>query len=367
MRGTKASIPPWARLRGTVQDFSTPLDAPVEAPARSKAARARILRSGVAGGFLALAILVVASGGDVDRMGSGDGLIARYVAAHLSTDPGDVDPVVTSRGTSLRYGRIGLPAAIWVASAGRPSLMRYAHPAVIVLAAGAASAATAALFPGAGLLAALLPFLAPGFPLSIEAGFSEVLAVALVLWAIRFATLGRWWPCAAVLAAAVPTRENTVAILAALTVWALLRKDRRGAAILMTSLAPVAAWFAFVAARYGHVPPLDPYLRETTDTVGPPVVALIESLTRALSTEAAVIAAVHVAAGLVALALARASIFGFAGSFTAVQLLVAAPYAWRFAGEAARTSVFIQLFAILALAARLRPDWVPSATRKTAK
>lgn len=314
--------------------------------------RSWILASLVAGG-----IILASSRGTVDRMSYGDGLIYRYVAAHLSTDPQDVDPVVAERGSSLRYGRIGLPAVIWTASAGRPAAMPYAHPAVIAAAAGAAGAATAALFPGLGPLAALLPFAAPGFSLSVAGGYAEVLAMAFALWAVWFGARRRWWPSALLLALAMLTRDNAGAALIGLVVWFSLRREFRGAAILTSSLLPVAAWHVFVARRYGHLPLLDPYLRVATDTIAPPFVAVWRSLADS-SVGSAVTAGVHLAAAAVAIALWRASPLGAVAAAAGLQVLSAGPFAWHFVGDAIRASVFLEGFVLFAV---LRSRWPAAA------
>jgi hypothetical protein len=100
-------------------------------------------------GAIALLSLLAESRGHVQRTAYGDGLIYRYVASHLTTPPSQIDPVVSSRGSSIRYGRIGFPAFIWITAAGQSSAMPYAQAVLIVILAGAAGAATTLLFPGA--------------------------------------------------------------------------------------------------------------------------------------------------------------------------------------------------------------------------
>src|SRR5439155_26975423 len=103
---------------------------------------------------VATVALLAVSHGDVNKMAYGDGLIYRYVATHLSTPPDKIDPVVVVRGTSLRYGRIGLPGMIWLAAAGQPRAMAYPQAIIIILSAGFAGAATASLFPNSGPIGA---------------------------------------------------------------------------------------------------------------------------------------------------------------------------------------------------------------------
>src|SRR5205809_6059297 len=104
--------------------------------ARSTTRPLHILPAFFLAALVALGALIAVSRGHVDRMAYGDGLIYRYVASHLTTPPSQVDPVVSSRGSSIRYGRIGFPALIWLASAGHDSVMPWAQAALIVLSAG---------------------------------------------------------------------------------------------------------------------------------------------------------------------------------------------------------------------------------------
>lgn len=325
--------------------------------------RRRLLGAFALGAILALAIVVASWAGDpAHRTAYGDGLIYRFVAAHIGAGEADLqryDPgrVVLDRGPSLRYGRIGLPALVWIGSAGRADAMPVVQPAILILSAGAASAAAAALLPGAGPLAAAIPFLAPGIPLAIAGGFAEVLAVALGLWAVWFALRSRWWPCALLLGAAVLTKENAVAIAAGLAVWLLLRRRPRPIVTLAAGMIPVAAYWLFVAGRFGYLPPFDPYLREATTTIGTPVVALVQSFTDAYSGESIVAAALHVAAGVLVVAIARTSLFALIGSVAALQLLAAGPFGWRFIGDASRISSILEVFVVLAIFAWRRPAW----------
>jgi len=316
-----------------------------------------VARGWFVGTIVAAAIVLASSGGDSDRLAYGDGLIYRYVAENLTTPPDQIHHVVVERGTSLRYGRIGLPALIWLASAGRPPAMPWAQAVVIVLAAGAASAATAALFPRAGPLAPALPFLAPGVPLAVAGGYAEVLAVALVMWAIVAVLAHRWWMAAALFAAALLTRENSLFIVAGVGALAVLRRRFGAVAVLALAFVPLIAWSLFIATRYGRFPMFDPYLRVTTDTVEEPMVALIHSFTDAYSAAAIVIVVLHLAMAAISVLLIRRSILGWLGAFASLQLLVAGPFSWRFIGDGARTGVFIQLFAVLAVVAWLRRGW----------
>jgi hypothetical protein len=303
--------------------------------------------------ILGLAALLSVSRGHVDRMAYGDGLIYRYVAGHLTTPPSQIDPVVSSRGSAIRYGRIGFPALIWLASAGHNSAMPYAQAALIVLSAGLAGAATAHLFPRAGPIGALLAFIAPGFALSVVGGYGEVMAAALALWAVILASRARYWPAAALLTTAMLTRENAGAILIGLVAWELLHRRAKGAAILSTSIIPLAAWYAFIDERFGHIPLLDPYLGKTTDTIGTPFVAVWHSLTQGRAGSMAT-AAIHLALALIAFWLWRKSVLAIVAAAAGLQVIGSGAFAWHFIGDAMRAFTFLELFLLLTL---LRYRW----------
>jgi hypothetical protein len=286
----------------------------------------------------------------------GDGRIATYVASHLNTAPEDVDPVVVRRGTSLRYGRIGLPAGIWLLSAGRPSAMPYVQPLIMIACGGAVAAAAARLFPAAPRPVAAAPFAAAGLTLALSGGFAEAFSIAFGLWAVVLAVEGRWRGATVLCAASMLGRENAGAVLLGLLVWASLRGTFRPASVLLLALVPLGAWYAYVAVRYGHVPVLDPYLRVRTDTIGPPVLALVRSLTQTRAAAAAV-AATHAVLAVVALALWRRSAAGAVAAAAALQVFFSSPYTWHFTGEAVRTGAFLQVFLVLALGAlRYAPE-----------
>lgn len=317
--------------------------------ASGKGLRRRVILAALIGAALSALILFARARGSIHDTAMGDGAIARYIAAHFDAEPAEVHPVVAERGTSLRYGRAGMPAAIWLLAAGRRDAMPWSHATLTVLSGAVAAAAAAALMSRAHPWAPLLPFLAPGFPLAVSGGFAEAFAVPLVLLGIWAALRRRWFICAGAMAGALLTRENTAPILLVLVVLAVVRRAWAGAGALALAVVPTAAWYAFVAQRFGHIPPLDPYLRVVTETVGPPFVALYDSLTDAASLGSLITLLVHLGAWGVCIALIRRSLFAVLGAVTGVQLLVSGPFAWELIGEAARTAVFLQLFTILAL------------------
>ncbi len=307
-------------------------------------------RAAALGMIVAAVVILANSRGQVYKMTLSDGLISRYVAANMNEDPGDVHPVVTRRGTSLRYGRIGLSLFIWLFSAGRAPAMAYVQPVIMLLCAGAVAAAVATLFPRAPPAFLLAPFISLGFLLSVVGGFQDALAIAFSLWAVVSASRKRWWWTAALLACAMLTRENAGAVLIGIGLWCVLHRRFRVLPILASSLVPVVAWHAYVAARYGHWPLLDPYLRVKTSTIQAPFVAVWHSLTRS-PFDATVVVVAHVVLAVLAFALWRRSLLGAVAAAAGLQVLMAGPFAYKFLGEATRAFAPLQVFVILALLA----------------
>jgi len=319
------------------------------------AQRRALLGAWALGTLVGGAAIIGYSGGNVARMTLSDGLIARYVAAHFNTPPSKISPVVTSRGTSLRYGRIGLPVAIWIASAGTPRAMPYVQPIIMALCAGAAVAAVRALFPRAPPVVMLMPFVAIGFLLAVVGGFAEALAGAFGLWAVVYAERRRWWPAAILLAVAMLARENAGAILLGLIVAYRLWRRPRDLAILCSSILPVAGWYVFCKIRFGHIPILDPYLRVSTSTIETPFVAIWHSLAKT-SGDSFVAAVVMFALALIAVPLWRRAPLGTIAAVAALQIFSAGPFSFKFIGEATRTGMFLQLFLVLVGASALWPE-----------
>ena len=298
----------------------------------------------IAASIATIALLAV-SHGNVNKMAYGDGLIYRYVAAHLSTPPNKIDPVVVVRGTSLRYGRIGLPGMIYLTSAGQPPAMAYAQAIIIILSAGFAGAATASLFPNSGPIGSLLPFIAPGFTLSLVGGYAEVVAVALALWAAIFVLRERFVLATALLAVALLTREDAGVVLIGLTVWLLLKRKPKPAFVLWVSVVPLGVWYLIVKARYGHIPLFDPFLKVGTRT---PFVAVWHSLVSG-SKASILTAAIHVLLATAAFLFWRRSILGAIAAASALQVLTSGVLAWQYVGDAIRVFTFLQLFLLLNL------------------
>jgi len=296
-------------------------------------------------------VIAIASHGDPNKMIFGDGRLYRAVAQDLRARDPSVQAFIRTRGTSLRYGRIGFPALLWATSLGRATAMRWTQPALLVIAAAAVAAAASELIPGS-VLFALAPFAAIGLTVSLTGGFAEPVAVALSMWAVVAFERERPGLAAAALTLAILTRENAVAVLVGLCVWALLRSKRREAMIMASALVPVAAWYVFVAARFGHLPFLDPWLRSISNSVGFPVVALWEPLTKHGFGSAALIV-VHVALATHAFIRWRTSDVAAVAAACGLTILTLGVDVWRFIGDATRVTSLLEVFVVIEVMRRL--------------
>ena len=333
----------------------------------STSQRRSLLTAAIIGGVLSLVILLGTatllsdSRGDVDKLAYGDGLLYRYAAANLSTPTEELDPIFVTRGTALRFGRIGLPATMWALAGGKEAALPFAQAAIMVASGATAAMACSALFPRAGPPAALIPFLIPGFALAVSGGYAEAPAAAaalLGLWALQ---RGRIWMCMIGLAFAMLSRENAAASIVGVVALQVLRRNHGAAARITLAFVPALLWYSFVWLRWGTFPPLDPYLRDN-ETVGPPVLALVKSLTQPATSGALLLCLIHVGIWILVIWLAatKRTAWAIIASVVGLQLLVSGPFAWTFLGDGTRTSVFLELTAILAILATIRPAWLPT-------
>jgi hypothetical protein len=314
------------------------------------------------GTIVAGALIVAGARGDVDRMTLGDGYIHRYVALNLTTPADQIERPIVESGTSLRYGRIGWPAILFLVSGGNETVIRLMQPIATALAAGAAVAALGFLLPRAPPLAWISLFVVPGFTLSVAGGFAEVASLALALWGLAAALRARFGWAALAFAAAMLTKELAAAVLLGAVIWSA-RGRVRGWPMMLWSLVPVVAWHGIVRARFGHFPLLDPYLSSGRG-VTLPGVGLFESLTDAFSVSSLVVTLLHVVLGVALWFVARRSAFGLVGALASLPLLIMTPHTpWRYIGDGFRTSIFIEAFALLALIAWLRPETVAPEAR----
>lgn len=300
------------------------------------------------GAAVAVVVILVSSGGHIARMTFGDGVLHRYVAENLIASETKITHDLAGHGTALRYGRIGLPALLWLGSAGRPWVMPYVQPALMVLSSGAVAAAARALLPNLGISAAIAPFIAVGLLASVAGGFAEPVALAFALWGVVAARKAHWAWAIVALMAAVLTRENAVAIVVGLGLWLLMQRRVRPATTLALSLVPAAVWHLLVGARFGFLPLADPFLTKETDAVGPPFVGMWRSLAT-LEGRPLFLLVTHVALIVLALVFWRSGDVGMCALVAGIVLTASGPHAWRFVGDAARLGLWLQVTLILTL------------------
>jgi hypothetical protein len=314
--------------------------------------RRRLALALLAGSAFAIIVIGIASHGHTDRMIFGDGRMYRAVASDLDANDPTIQEFIRTRGTSLRYGRIGLPVLIWVASAGKTGAMPYAQPAVLVAASAAIAGAASILIPRGSPLVALAPFAAVGLTVSLTGGFAEPVAIAASMWAVVAARRDAPWTAAAFLSVAMLTRENALAVLLGLVVWYSLRREHKRAVVLAASLVPVATWYAIVVERFGHLPFLDPWLSQVSSSLGTPVFALWDPLTnRGIGSSLSVLA--HLALAGFALTRWRTSDMGTVAAACGLSVLFLGYDVWRFIGDATRVSSLLEVFVVVIVVDRL--------------
>jgi hypothetical protein len=314
--------------------------------------RREIALAGLGGAAFAVVIILASSGGDVDRMTFGDGRLIRAVAQDLDADNPGIQSVIASSGAALRYGRIALPAALWTLSAGNASAMRYVQPLIMVLCAAGIAMAGRAIVRGGSVVTAMAPFLAVGLSVSIAGGFAEPLSIVLALWAIVLVQRQRYVPAALLFAASMLARENAAAVLIGLALWEFFHGRRRGAFVLIGAGAPVVAWHLVVADRFGHLPLRDPWLVDT-GALGVPVINVLRALGEVGSGGVVLIVA-HLIVAVGAMWMWRSSIFGAAAAASALPILSVGTFTWRYLGDAARLTAFLEVLFIIAIIERSR-------------
>ena len=304
------------------------------------------------GTLISSSIAFAAARGDIDNMTFGDGHIHRYVALNLATPPDEIDPAIVQSGTSLRYGRIGWPIVLWATSGGRASIINVTQPLATAAAGGAAFAALTALMPAVPVRRRLMLFAVPAVAIGISGGFAEPAALALSLWGLYAFRDRSPLVAAPLFAAAILTKEIALTIVVGGALWALRRwRVRTGetALILFAAATPVAGWYLFVRARFGHIPVFDPYLQGDRG-VDIPGKGLIFSLTDPASAGSWLTAAFHVAIALAVLPFVRRSVYAMCAAFASLPLLITTPFTpWRFIGDGFRTSILIEVFAFITI------------------
>lgn len=165
---------------------------------------------------------------------------------------------------SLRNARWGYGALAWAASAGDPDLVPWALIALNLIAVSAVGAVGGGLARSSGLHAGwgVLLALWPGFAYSLSLDTSELVASAFLLGALLALRHRAWVGAAALLVAAVLTRDTTAAVpfgIAAAGAWLLWRDrgsldGRRLIAVGATPLVAFAGWQLLQRARFGALP-----------------------------------------------------------------------------------------------------------------
>ena len=186
----------------------------------------------------------------------------------------------------FRYRRIAYPLLVRVLSLGHPACVPWAMLAVNLVAAALGCVILGELLAQRGAsawLALVLPF-SLAFLLAIRADLTEPLALALALggWLAFEKDKPAW--SVFLFAAGGLTKEIALLFPAALTVWHLLKKGWRQAAVLATSFVPYLAWSAILVlwlgtspmAAYQSRPILIPFggIRYLTDPIGRAVVGM---------------------------------------------------------------------------------------------
>lgn len=274
---------------------------------------------------------------------------------------------------SLRNARWGYGALAWVASGGDPDLVPWALIAINVAAAFAVGAVGGGLARSADRHAAwgALFVLWPGFAYSLSLDTSELMAGALLLGGLLALRHQRWGVTAALLTAAVLTRDTTTVVpfavaLAGAVAWfrARSRSDDEGtgaaagARELLAGAVPLVAfgtWQLIQRGRFGALPltssgdnnlsaPLGGFVEQLAKVVVPSDSA--EALR--LASMVGLVALVSAAAWSVARAKAiapTAEQLAWAGAVAVVVLLNA--YLWSGATAFLRASTEAGLLSIL--------------------
>lgn len=306
-----------------------------------------LVPAGIAAALLAVIVIGISSRGNVERMTLGDGRLHRAVAADLDADRSDVSSLVAPSGASLRYGRIGFPAVLWAFSLGDSGAMRYVQPLLMIFCAAAIAIAARTLVPHGSWMVSLAPFVAIGLTASLAGGFAEPLAIALCLWAVVLAERDHPIAAAGALAAGILTKENAVAILVGLVAWEVLRKRPRRALALSIAVLPVAVWHTVVAARFGRLPLLDPWLYES-ETVDTPFMGIWRAF-QLIDGSAIAVLIGHLILACIATWWWRRSSLSVAAAVSGLGLLSVGTITWGYIGDAVRVASIFEVTFVLAV------------------
>lgn len=189
---------------------------------------------------------------------------------------------------ALRNARWGYGALAWVASGGDTDLVPWSLVVLNVAAMAAVGAIGGGFARAAGRHAAWGLLLAswPGFAYSLSMDTSELVASAFALGGLLALRHRRWLPAAALLSAAVLTRDTTAAIPAAIAMsgtwlWLRSRDEPDHLRLAATGVAPLAAfggWQLLQRSRFGELP-----LTSSGDNnLNAPLSGLVDQLSKAI-------------------------------------------------------------------------------------
>jgi hypothetical protein len=183
-----------------------------------------------------------------------------YLYRATALDPFGTGKSFVAVGRTLeipyRYGRIGLPFASWLLSAGRPRLVPWWLIVIHLAAIAAIPGLAAALLDsyGAPALGGAVALASPGLLLIHDYVYAEPLLIALVLFGFNLEARNRPRAALGVLAYAVLVKEIAALALIPLVWRALRRRDLWSAAAGASALVPYAAWSVWLRFRVGEFP-----------------------------------------------------------------------------------------------------------------
>jgi hypothetical protein len=302
----------------------------------------QLLIAGALGAAVSGLIIWIPAHGHVRNATFGDGVLYRYVASHLNAYAGQPG-TLTPEDLPIRYGRVGLPAMMWLLSGGSRAAMFYVQPILMMASGAVAAAATHALLRGS-IVKSLAPFAALGLSTSIAGGFAEALAIALSLFALVLIRQNEWLAATVCLAAAILAKESSLVVLAGILIWQFRKREFRSL-LLVASVVPYLLWAFVVAHRFGTFPWQDPWWK--SHAFGTPFVAFWRTLS--VGGSGAVLAAVHAGLVIIALLICRRGLSGTIALVASVPIFVTAPGVWRYTGDALRAVSFFEVFLIIAV------------------
>jgi hypothetical protein len=165
---------------------------------------------------------------------------------------------------AYRYGHAGYGWLAWAISGGRardvPLALLTINLIAVALAAFGASALACAY--GWSAWGGLVVAFNPGVIYAATIDTSEVLGIAVLVWALLSWTRGRWVQAAVALTALCLVKEAFLAVPVGLAAWELVELARgRGAADLGRRLALLAigpvvysGWYLYLREQFGHFP-----------------------------------------------------------------------------------------------------------------